>query len=706
MKLSLPVKYGLIGASIVPILGRAALTGTGHAGDLYRYSAPLFVGAVAGFLLGRSRQRLLDKISELAAARDRLRLQEEKYRQVYNAPGEAVVIYSTENQKFLETNQAMLDMFGYTPEETGSLTINDISEGVYPYNQRGALNLVRRALDRGTHTFEWRSRKKDGTIFWTEISLKKARFHDQDFLIAVMRDIDQRKKIALELQEEREQLRVTLRSIGDGVITSDTDGRVVLLNKVAEELTGWTQEEAMGRPVEEVFHIINELTGEACENPVRKVLRLGHVIGLANHTALVARDGTTRSIADSGAPIRDRDGEIVGTVLVFRDVTEELATERELLKTRKLESLGILAGGIAHDFNNILMALSGNISLARARLDPQTREARLLLRAEKAAGRAANLTRQLLTFSRGGKPVKEVSRLETIIRESADFVLHGSTVTCSHSLDPELWPVSVDPGQIGQVIQNLVLNARQAMPEGGTVAIRAENVEDITRETHLSLPAGSYVRIRVSDSGQGIAGENLEKIFDPYFTTRDKGTGLGLAICHSVINRHNGVITVDSTPGRGTTFTIYLPALPGAEVSATTEEKAAPRGEGTVLVMDDDAMVREITLQMLNWLGYTGVRTKDGSEAVEEYRQCLANNQPVQAVILDLTIAGGMGGREAGEQILAMDPAARLIVASGYSNDPVMADYARHGFKAVMNKPFNIGELGAVLARVMTEEDS
>ncbi len=706
MKISLPVKYALIGASIVPILGRAALTGTGHAGDLYRYSAPLLVGAVAGFLLGLSRQRLLDKISELAAARDRLRLQEEKYRQIYNAPGEAVVIYSTKDQKFLETNQAMLDMFGYTAEETGNLTINDISEGVYPYNQRGALNLVRRALDRGTHTFEWRSRKKDGTIFWTEISLKKARFHDQDFLIAVMRDIDQRKKIALELQEEREQLRVTLRSIGDGVITSDTDGRVVLLNKVAEELTGWTQEEAMGRPVEKVFYIINELTGEASENPVRKVLRLGHIIGLANHTALVARDGTTRSIADSGAPIRNNDGEIIGTVLVFRDVTEELAMERELLKTRKLESLGILAGGIAHDFNNILMALSGNISLARAGLDPQAREARLLLRAEKAVGRAANLTRQLLTFSRGGKPVKEVSRLDTIIRESADFVLHGSTVTCSHALDPELWPVSVDPGQIGQVIQNLVLNARQAMPEGGTVAIRAENVEDIARETHLSLPAGSYVRIRVSDSGQGIAGENLEKIFDPYFTTRDKGTGLGLAICHSVINRHNGVITVDSTPGRGTTFTIYLPALPGAEVSATTEEKTAPRGEGTVLIMDDDAMVREITLQMLNWLGYTGIGTKDGNEAVEQYRQCLENNQPVQAVILDLTIAGGMGGREAGEQILAMDPAARLIVASGYSNDPIMADYAHHGFKAVMNKPFNIGELAAVLARVTAGEDS
>ena len=244
------------------------------------------------------------------------------------------------------------------------------------------------------------------------------------------------------------------------------------------------------------------------------------------------------------------------------------------------------------------------------------------------------------------------------------------------------------------------------MPEGGTVAIRAENVEDIARETHLSLPAGSYVRIRVSDSGQGIAGENLEKIFDPYFTTRDKGTGLGLAICHSVINRHNGVITVDSTPGRGTTFTIYLPALPGAEVSATTEEKAAPRGEGTVLIMDDDAMVREITLQMLNWLGYTGIGTKDGSEAVEQYRQCLENKQPVQAVILDLTIAGGMGGREAGEQILAMDPAARLIVASGYSNDPIMADYAHHGFKAVMNKPFNIGELAAVLARVTAGEDS
>ncbi len=704
MKLSLSIKYALIGAGIVPILGRLALAGTGHAGDLYRYSAPLIVGSVSGFLLGRMRRRWQDKINDLAAAHDLLHTQEEKYREIYNAPGETIVIYSTGDGRFLETNQAMEEMFGYSPEEAVYLTIDDISEGLYPYDRKGALAHVRKAISQGMHTFEWRSKKKNGTIFWTEVSLKKAYFNKQNFLIAVMRDIDQRKRTELDLIDERERLKVTLRSIGDGVITSDTEGHIVLLNRVAEQLTGWTQNEAVGRPVEEVFQIINERTGKPCENPVRKVLKLGCIIGLANHTALIARDGTKRSIADSGAPIRDRNSTIIGTVLVFRDVTDELAMERELLKTRKLESVGILAGGIAHDFNNILMALTGNISLAMRYIKPENRASSLLARAEKAAGRAANLTRQLLTFSKGGDPIKEISSLQSIIRESADFVILGSNAACTYHLAADLWPVSIDQGQIGQVIQNLVINARQAMPEGGTIDISAENIRDITRETHLSIPSGSYVKICVTDCGTGITEQHLEKIFDPYYTTKEHGTGLGLAVCYSIINKHNGIINAASTPGKGTSFTIYLPASPGAEVEQQAQESIAVRGHGTILIMDDDKMVREITLKMLTYLGYKGVGTENGEEAVAAYKQIMTDNGPVQAAILDLTISGGLGGRKTAEQILAMDPPARLLVASGYSNDPVMADHAKYGFKAMLSKPFSIKELAAALSAVIAAD--
>jgi PAS domain S-box-containing protein len=705
MSLSLPAKYSMIGAAIIPVMGRLALHGTGHSGDLYRYTVPLLVGGVAGFLLGRSRQRWLDKISELESTYKLLRSQEEKYRQIYNAPGETIIIYSPDDGKFLETNKAMEEMFGYSPNETSELTIDDISEGIYPFNREGAQKLIVKALTKQIHTFEWRSKKKNGEVFWTEISLKKARFHDRNYLIAVLRDIDQRKQIELELIDERERLRVTLRSIGDGVITSDVDGRVVLINKVAEQLTGWSHKEAVGRPVEEIFHIINEQSGKPCENPVRKVLKMGCIIGLANHTALVARNGARRSIADSGAPIRDRDGNIIGTVLVFRDVTEELAMERELLKTRKLESVGLLAGGIAHDFNNILMALTGNISLARARLSEDSKANDLLLQAEKAAHRATNLTRQLLTFSRGGKPIKEITSLEAVIRESADFILHGTSVTCSYDFDAHLWPVSIDQGQIGQVIQNLALNGCQAMRDGGMLEISAHNVTDIVRETPLNLPQGNYVKITVKDKGVGIDNENLENIFDPYFSTKKEGTGLGLAVCHSIISKHNGVITVASVPGKETVFTIYLPADPKAKVETAADEQPTAIGRGLVLVMDDDAMVREIALQMLEYLGYKGIVTRNGEETVDRYHQCLEEGIKVQAVILDLTIAGGMGGKDTAAAILKLDPSARLIVASGYSNDPVMAEQEKYGFTATMNKPFNIRKLARTLDRVINNKE-
>ncbi len=690
-----PLTCAIVGAGIIPLFGRLALTGTGHEGNLYRYTAPLFVGFVGGYILGWLRQNWLYKIHELSGARDLLYDQEEKYREIYNAPGEPVIVYSAENGNLLEVNKAMLDTYGYTMEEALQLSIDVISEGSYPYNARGAESVVRRAYARGAYTFEWHSRKKNGELFWTEITLKKAHFNNQDFLIAAIRDIDARKKAEMELLNEKERLSVTLRSIGDGVITTDIEGKIVFLNKVAEQLTGWSNVEAQGKPSTEIFNIINERTGAQCVDPVQKVLQLGMITGLSNHTALIARDGSERTIADSGAPIRNRQSEIIGVVLVFRDVTHEKMIEDELLRVKKLESIGVLAGGLAHDFNNILAAILGNIELADLRIreyDPKA--AALLADAKKATRRAAKLTDQLLTFARGGDPVKEKVSLPDLITESAEFVLHGSNVVCEYDFADSLWDIDVDSGQIGQVIQNIILNAKHAMPEGGVVAVHCTNIEDAAAESLLNVKNGRFVRIILQDHGMGIPEELLNRIFDPYFTTKQEGHGLGLAICHSIINKHGGYLTVDSTVGKGTCFTLYLPAVRSSGGKAE-EAVTAPWEVRSlrVLFMDDDDMIRNVASSQLEALGHEVVLATGGEQAVELYQELQESGTPIDVAIMDLTIPGGLGGKEAVQRVLEIDPDARVIVASGYSNDPVMAKFKEYGFRAVVVKPFALGEL-------------
>lgn len=349
-------------------------------------------------------------------------------------------------------------------------------------------------------TFDWLARKKDNTLFWVEVTLRYTEFSGQRYVIAVVRDINDRRQAEKALAEEKEQLAVTLRSIGDGVITTDISGNIVLLNKVAENLTGWSNKEAAGRPLDEVFHIINEHTRKVCENPATKVISSGQVIGLANHTIMIARDGEERSIADSGAPILDAKSNTIGVVLVFRDVTEKQRLEQEALKARKLESLGVLAGGIAHDFNNILAAILGNINLAINYTDPHESTYALLSEAEKASLRAKDLTQQLLTFAKGGEPVLKTTSIAEIITDSSSFVLRGSNVRCDTWFAPDLLPVDIDPGQISQVIQNIIINAAHAMPQGGVIDIRCENVLN-HHQNFPFLHGDSYIVVTIKDHG-------------------------------------------------------------------------------------------------------------------------------------------------------------------------------------------------------------
>jgi PAS domain S-box-containing protein len=525
-------------------------------------------------------------------------------------------------------------------------------------------------------------------------------------LIGICRNITDLKKAERQAEEERERLIVTLHSIGDGVIATDVEGKISYLNQIAEQLTGWSVAAAAGRPSAEVFKIIHEKTGETCANPVCQVLELGVLVMLENNTALVRKDGSSLSIADSCAPIRDREGKIIGTVIVFRDVTNERKMTEELIKIKKLESLSLLAAGIAHDFNNILFAIMGNVELAATRVDTEdTQTIGLLTDAQKATERAAKLTQQLLIFAKGGEPMKETTSLIDLVRESADFVLHGSHVSCEYTFAEGLWLINADSGQISQVIQNIILNAREAMPVGGKIRIVCSNVENAATEPLLppELCKGNFVRITIQDNGSGIPPEIMDKIFDPYFTTKPEGNGLGLAICHAVIKKHDGHIVVQSEVGQGTLFSIYLPAAaPSADaITAQAKQENIAQKPSRIMVMDDDRMLRNLVQAQLRALGHEAILVSDGAEAVSTYQQLLESGNPVDFVIMDLTIPGGMGGKEAAQQLLLIDPAARLIVASGYSNDPVLAEYRDYGFRAAVAKPFNLQELRRAIAAAL-----
>ncbi|MHB8482506.1 MAG: hybrid sensor histidine kinase/response regulator [Nitrospiria bacterium] len=387
-------------------------------------------------------------------------------------------------------------------------------------------------------------------------------------------------------------------------------------------------------------------------------------------------------------------------IISLQEHHERKKMEEILVKARKLESVGILAGGIAHDFNNLLTAILGNISLALLSVDPKDPAYERLSAAEKASLRAKELTRQLLTFSKGGGPVKKLASIGDIIREAASFAVRGTHVLCEYTFPPDLWTVEVDAGQISQVINNLIINATQASAEGGKIKITAENISSISGE-NIALKPGKYVKVSVSDNGAGISEELLPRIFDPYFTTKPNGNGLGLATSYSIIKKHGGEITVYSRLGSGTTFFIFLPALEKSLPSKKGRELSPQKGKGRVLVMDDEEIIREVTNQMLNELGYEACLACSGTETISLYQNAMELDHPFDAVILDLTVPGGVGGKETMQKLIELDPLVKAVASTGYSNDPVMANCKKYRFQAIITKPYRIQDLGKVLHSIL-----
>lgn len=527
-----------------------------------------------------------------------------------------------------------------------------------------------------------------------------------DRIMGLTKDVTTRKIAEDELKDREERLRITLDSIGDAVISTDINGNIYHLNPIAEFLTGWKNAEAAGLPLNDVFLLLNAKTRQTSDNPVQKVLSTGKIIGLANHTILIAKDGTERQIADSAAPIRNSMGDITGVVLVFRDVTEEHRIQEELQVNQKLRSIGTLAGGIAHDFNNILTGLYGNISMAKELIVSDKPALSLIEKAEKSIHRATHLTSQLLTFSKGGAPVKELVILKELVEDVVSFDLTGSKIKPLFNISENLWNSELDKGQIEQVFSNLAINASQAMPEGGHLYITLENV-DISGVNVLGLKNGRYIRCKIRDEGIGIGKADIEQIFTPYFSTKSTGSGLGLATCYSVINRHNGHIGVNSVLGAGTTFTLHLPAaakdLDLAEIKENSGMQINDFKPKKLLVMDDQDDIRELAKIMLESIGYEAETVADGSSAVALYKAHIESNQPFDALILDLTIPGDVGGEVTLKEILKVDPNAIALVSSGYSDGHIVANFTDYGFKGSVTKPYTRTHLLNALLNVFNK---
>jgi PAS domain S-box-containing protein len=514
-------------------------------------------------------------------------------------------------------------------------------------------------------------------------------------VVCVVRDITLSKRTGEDLKQSVSLLRATLDATADGILVVDTRGKIVDFNVRFTEL--W-------RIPEHILDTRNdrqalEFVQDQLENPSAFLATIEELYanpGAESFDVLEFKDGRVFERYSKAHVIENA---AVGRVWSFRDVTAQRRLEEEMLKTQKLESLGVLAGGIAHDFNNILTAVMGNISLARMRSEPGDKLQKWLSAAEKATERARDLTQQLLTFSKGGSPVKRVISLEHSIRESVIFSLRGTAVKSDFRFADDLRPVEADEGQMVQVFNNLLINACQAMPDGGIVSISAENFY-VKVKSSLPLSSGNYVKITVADHGSGIPMDHLRKIFDPYFTTKEHGSGLGLAVTYSVIRNHGGYIYVDSEYGVGTTFTIFLPASDKLIEDSIPADEVRLIGTGRVLLMDDEDDVLAVGCEMLTELGYDVAIAMDGETAIDIFAKAREDGRPFDAVVLDLTIPGGMGGKDAIGFMRNIDPSVWSIVSSGYSNDPVMAEFLEYGFNAVVSKPYKVAELGRALQRI------
>jgi len=627
------------------------------------------------------KQAMIHDITHLKEAEAQLRL---KSFTLENLAEE--VIWPTSDCRVMDVNRVACEKLGYSREELLKLSAPDLDPN-YP---KDACNQHWAHLKQaGTLQFESVHRTKEGRIYPVEIVANYLNHDGLEYNCSIVRDITERKQLERALAEEEELFRTLCDSAPIGIFRCDADWNNLYCNPRWEEIVGLPTGEGLRCGWLSAIHPDDR---EALSKVRQQAAASG--CGYTHEHRKVTPQGKVVWVRVLVNPIKGENGAILGHVGTVEDITEVRQARQEILKAQKLESIGVLAGGIAHDFNNILTAILGNISLASYQVNDPEKVAKRLKDAEGAASRARDLTQQLLTFARGGEPVKKVIEVAGLLREAVAFALHGSCVGCEFSLAEDLWQLEADEGQLVQVIHNLVLNAVQAMPQGGTITVAAAN--------DGSWQHGEgFVEIAVTDYGIGMSEQHLERIFDPYFTTKQHGSGLGLASCYSIVKKHRGTIMVDSTLGEGSTFRVLLPAATQERVAEKYLDRAMSRGTSRILVMDDEEIVRNLAKAVLEQLGYRAECVENGSLAAEAYQKGREAGEPFAAVILDLTVPGGIGGREAIGMLRGIDPEVKAIVCSGYSTDPVMANFRHYGFNAVLSKPYRPHELSKVLQQLL-----
>jgi two-component system, cell cycle sensor histidine kinase and response regulator CckA len=624
----------------------------------------------------------------------------ERYRMLFESAYDAIVLADAETGEILDVNRKTVEILGRSVEDLRGKHHTEL----HPPERREE---ARRNL-RGRATGEKRDLMAvalwtaDGRAIPVEVSAARLEIDGRPAILGTFRDIRERHAAEAALRRSEESFRLAAEQTGQLLFDIDIGGGRVECRGAVEEITGYTPEE---------FNRFSTADMQGLAHPDdRAEVRRRYVDAIERrqrlHTEYRVRrkDGTWVRVENQAVCLRGaRDGDIrvIGTI---RDVTAIRAAENELraseMRRQKLESLALLAGGIAHDFNNLLTGILGNISLAIHSLPPDSPALAFLREAEHASGRSQDLTHQLLTFSKGGEPIKRAVDVGRLLAETASFACRGTAVECRIDLPSEPVTAELDEGQIGQVIHNVVINAVQAMPSGGLLSacLRPSHVGADNPE---GLVPGLYARVTLADTGTGIDPAVLGRVFDPYFTTKPDGSGLGLAISHSIVQRHGGAVRLRSQLGAGSEFELLLPATLAVAAPPAPPSHASPSTGGRALIMDDEDQVRQLALRMVERLGFQGVGVRDGLAAVAAYRDAIAEGRRFDVVIMDLTVKGGMGGREAVAELLAIDPAARVVVSSGYSNDPVMAAHREHGFAGILAKPYRLEQMKETLARLL-----